>query len=100
MLVAAGLLEVVWALGMPKTQGFTRLWPSVWVLAAMALSFFLLAAAVRTIPVSIAYPIWVGIGASGTYAGGVLLLGDKFQPIHLLFIALIVGGVVGLKIVK
>jgi quaternary ammonium compound-resistance protein SugE len=99
MLIAAGVLEVVWALGLPRTVGFTRLWPSVWVRAAMAASFVLLASAVRTIPVSIAYPIWVGIGATGAYVGGVLILGDKWQPIHLLFIAMIVGGVVGLKAV-
>ncbi len=97
MLLAAGALEVVWALGLPRTQGFTRLWPSLWVLGAMAASFVLLASAVRTIPVSIAYPIWVGIGATGAYVGGVLILGDKWQPLHLLFIAMIVGGVIGLK---
>ncbi len=99
MLIAAGVFEVVWALGLPRTRGFSRLGPSAWVLAAMAASFLLLAAAVRTIPVSVAYPIWVGIGATGAYFGGVLILGEKWQPIHLVFIAMIVGGVVGLKFV-
>lgn len=97
-LIVAGVLEVVWALGLPHTRGFTRLWPSVLTLSAMGLSFWLLAVAVKTIPIGVAYPIWVGIGAAGAYAGSVLLFDGQFRWVHALCVAMILGGVAGLKL--
>ncbi len=98
MLIAAGLLEVVWASGLKSTQGFTKLWPSVWVLAAMAASFLLLAWAVKTLPAGTAYAVWVGIGAVGVAVVGMTLLKEPVSVPRIACIALIVGGVVGLKL--
>jgi quaternary ammonium compound-resistance protein SugE len=97
MLVAAGVLETVWALTLKQTHGFTRLWPSVITLLAMAASFYLLAASIRTIPVGVAYAVWVGIGAAGTWLGSVLIVGEPFRPWHMVWISLIVLSVVMLK---
>lgn len=96
-LVVAGVLEVVWALALPSTRGFTKLWPSVFTLVAMGLSFYLLAVAVKTIPIGVAYPIWVGIGAAGAYVGSVWLFDGQFRVVPALCVALILGGVAGLK---
>lgn len=98
LLVLAGLLEIVWASTLKQTVGFTRLWPSLLTLGAMGASFWLLAAAVRSIPVGIAYPVWVGIGAAGTWGVSVLLLGEAWRPIQLLWVSLIVLGAVMLKL--
>ena len=97
-LLAAGWLEVAWAVGLKYTEGFTRLWPSVWTGLALALSMVLLAAAVRTLPLGTAYAIWTGIGAVGTAALGVLLFGESASAARLLCIGLIVAGLVGLKL--
>ncbi len=97
-LVVAGLLEVGWAIGLKYTEGFTRLWPSVWTVAALALSMVLLAAAVRTLPLGTAYAVWTGIGAVGTAALGILLFGEAATAARLACIALIVAGIVGLKL--
>jgi quaternary ammonium compound-resistance protein SugE len=99
-LALAGLLEVVWALGIKKTEGFTRLWPSVYTLAAMGLSFFLLARAVRTLPIGTAYAVWVGIGAVGTAVFGLLFLGEPRTLLRMGSIALIVAGVIGLRLAE
>lgn len=96
-LVVAGVLEVVWALALPHTRGFSKLKPSVLVLVAMALSFWLLAQAVKSIPIGVAYPVWVGIGAAGAYIGGVLFFDTGFKPVHALCVAMILAGVGGLK---
>jgi quaternary ammonium compound-resistance protein SugE len=98
LLFAAGLLEVVWASMLKQTYGFTRLWPSVVTIAAMIASFWLLASAVKHIPISIAYPVWVGIGAAGAYAVSVLLLGEAFRPLQLLWVGMIIVGAVMLKV--
>ncbi|HEX8190900.1 MAG TPA: SMR family transporter, partial [Pyrinomonadaceae bacterium] len=79
-LFVAGLMEVAWAVGLKYTHGFTRLWPSVWTGAALALSMLLLAAALRTLPLGTAYAVWTGIGAVGTAALGVLLFGESASP--------------------
>ena len=96
-LVVAGLLEIVWAIGLKYTQGFSKLWPSVATLCAMAASFNLLAAALKTIPVGTGYAVWTGIGAAGTAIIGMAFLGEPREVLRILCIVLIVAGVVGLK---
>lgn len=98
ILIIAGLCETVWAVGLKYTHGFTRLGPTIWVIAAMLLSFFLLARAAKTIHPPTAYSIWVGIGVIGAWAVSVAILKDPFKPIQILFIALVLGGVIGLKL--
>jgi quaternary ammonium compound-resistance protein SugE len=97
-LVVAGLFECGWAIGLKYTEGFSRLWPSVWTIAAMAVSFKLLSMAMRTIPVGTAYAVWTGIGAAGVALGGILLFGESRESMRILCILLIVCGVVGLKV--
>jgi quaternary ammonium compound-resistance protein SugE len=97
-LLVAGLMEVAWAVGLKYTEGFTRLWPSVWTGVALVLSMILLAAAMRTLPLGTAYAIWTGIGAVGTAALGVLLFGESASAARLACIGLIVAGLVGLKL--
>lgn len=97
-LVAAGLLEVAWALGLKATQGFTRPLPSLLTLLSMAASFYLLAQAMKVLPVGTAYAIWVGIGAVGTVIFGILLYGDNASPLRLVSLALILLGLIGLKL--
>ncbi|WP_101927607.1 MULTISPECIES: quaternary ammonium compound efflux SMR transporter SugE [Luteimonas] len=98
ILVLAGLFEIGWAIGLKYTEGFTRLWPTVGTVAAMAISIGLLGIAMRTLPVGTAYAIWVGIGAVGTVILGIVLLGDPANPGRLISLALIVSGIVGLKL--
>ncbi len=97
-LLLAGLFEVVWAIGLKYTEGFTRLWPTVGTLAAMAVSIVLLAMAVKTLPIGTAYAIWTGIGAVGAVVLGIMLFGDPATLPRLLCVALIVVGIVGLKL--
>lgn len=97
-LFVAGLMEVAWAVGLKYTEGFTRLWPTVWTGVALVLSMVLLAAAVRTLPLGTAYAVWTGIGAVGTAALGVILFGESVSPARVACIALIVAGLVGLKL--
>jgi quaternary ammonium compound-resistance protein SugE len=99
-LIAAGLLEIAWAIGIKYTEGFTKLWPSLLTGAAMAASFYLLAQAIKVIPVGTAYAVWVGIGASGVAIASMVLFKEPATMIRLLCIALIVAGVVGLKLVE
>jgi len=96
-LFVAALFEIGWAVGLKYTQGFTRLWPSSLTVAAMAVSLALLAAAVRTIPVPTGYAVWTGVGAVGTAALGMMLFGEPTTTSRVFFLALIVGGVLGLK---
>lgn len=98
ILIIAGLCETAWAVGLKYTAGFTRLWPTVWVLIAMLLSFFLLARAARTIHPPTAYTVWVGIGVLGAWLVSVVILKDPFRPAQMLFVALILAGVIGLKL--
>lgn len=97
-LVIAGLFEVVWAVGLKFTEGFTRLWPSVGVLAGMAVSFYLLSVSLRTIPVGTGYAVWTGIGAAGAAAVGMILLDEPKDVARMVCIALIISGVVGLRV--
>lgn len=98
VLIVAGLLEVVWSLGLKYTHGFTRLWPSVVTVAAIAGSMALLARATRTLPIGTAYAIWVGIGAVGAALGGVVLFGEAMSARRGAFLALLVVSLVGLKL--
>ena len=100
MLVGAGLLEVVWALALKQAGGFTRFWPSAIGIASAVVSFVMLAAALRTLPVGTAYAVWVGIGALGVAVAGVLALGESASPARLAGLALILAGVVCLKLVE
>jgi quaternary ammonium compound-resistance protein SugE len=97
-LLLAGLFEIVWAIGLKYTDGFSRLWPSAGTLAAMAVSIVLLAMAVKTLPIGTAYAIWTGIGAVGAVALGIVLFGDPATLPRLLCVALILIGIVGLKL--
>jgi quaternary ammonium compound-resistance protein SugE len=97
-LVIAGLFEVVWAVGLKYTAGFTKLAPSVLTLAAMLVSFYLLALSLKTLPVGTGYAVWTGIGAVGTALAGIWLLGEPRDLPRLLSIALIVGGIIALKL--
>jgi quaternary ammonium compound-resistance protein SugE len=97
-LLLAGLLEIAWAVGLKYTEGFTRLWPSLWTGAAMILSMLLLAAAVKSLPIGTAYAVWTGIGAVGTAVLGILLFGEPREVTRLLCVLLIVAGIVGLKL--
>ena len=98
ILVLAGLFEIGWAIGLKYTEGFTRLWPSLATIAAMAVSLGLLGLAMKTLPVGTAYAVWVGVGAVGTAILGIFLLGEPANPGRLLSLALIVAGIVGLKL--
>lgn len=100
MLVCAGALEIVWALALKQAGGFTRFWPSVVGIASAVASFVLLSAALRTLPVGTAYAVWVGIGALGVSVAGVLVLGESASPARLTGLALILAGVVCLKLVE
>ena len=97
-LVIAGIFEIVWATGLKYTEGFTRLWPSIGTAVAMAVSMWLLAVALKTIPVGTGYAIWTGIGAAGTAMMGILLFGESREIVRILCILLIVVGIVGLKL--
>ena len=100
ILVVAGLLEVGWAVGLKYTQGFTRPAPTTAVLACMGASVWLLAIALRTIPVGTGYAVWTGIGAVGTAILGMFLFDESRDALRLACIALIVAGIVGLKLVS
>lgn len=98
LLVVAGLLEVGWAVGMKATEGFTRWGPSAAVLVTALLSFYLLALAMKALPVGTAYAVWVGIGAVGAAVLGVALLGEPASLPRVASILLIVAGVIGLRV--
>jgi quaternary ammonium compound-resistance protein SugE len=98
LLVAAGLLEVVWAVGLKYTQGFTRPVPSVVTIVAMVASVGLLGLAMRTLPAGTAYAVWTGIGAVGTVLLGIVLFGESAAPARLACVGLIVAGIAGLKL--
>ena len=97
ILIIAGLFEIGWAIGLKYTAGFTRLWPSVGTAAAMIISLYLLAVALKSIPVGTGYAVWTGVGAVGTAILGIVLFGEPANAGRLICIALIVAGIVGLK---
>jgi quaternary ammonium compound-resistance protein SugE len=98
ILVLAGLFEVVWAVGLKYTHGFTRLVPSLVTVAGMAISFWLLALAMKTLPLGTAYAIWVGIGTIGAFIAGIVLFGESTSWMRIVSVGLIVLGLVGLKL--
>jgi quaternary ammonium compound-resistance protein SugE len=100
LLVGAGLLEVVWAIALKQSEGFSRVVPSVVGIVAAVTSFVMLAFALRWLPVGTAYAVWVGIGAAGVALAGIVALGDSASAARLGCVALIVAGVVGLKLVE
>lgn len=98
LLVFAGLLEVVWAIGLKFTNGFTKPVPSIITLVAMAASFYFLSVALRTLPLSIAYSVWVGIGMLGSIIVGFVYFKEPLSSLKLLSLLLIVIGIIGLKL--
>ncbi|EML5380096.1 quaternary ammonium compound efflux SMR transporter SugE [Enterobacter bugandensis] len=98
ILFIAGLLEVVWAIGLKYTHGFTRLTPSVITVTAMIVSIVLLSWAMRSLPVGTAYAVWTGIGAVGAAITGIVLLGESASLARIASLALIVAGIIGLKL--
>lgn len=98
ILCIAGLFEVGWAVGLKYTEGFTRLWPTVWTVGAMAISLWLLGIAMKSLPMGTAYSIWVGVGAVGTVILGIVLLGESASAMRIASLLLIIMGIVGLKL--
>lgn len=98
ILFIAGLFEVAWAIGLKYTDGFSKLWPSVFTIAAMIISMGLLSYSVKHLPVGTAYAVWTGIGAVGTAILGIILFNESKELMRVFFIFLIVIGIVGLKI--
>ena len=97
-LILAGVLEVVWAFALKQSDGFTKIIPTVVMLAALLGSLVLLALAMRTLPLGTAYPIWTGIGAVGAFVIGVVLLGESLDWLRAGAAALILGGLVLMKL--
>ena len=97
LLFLAGLFEIAWAVGLKFTEGFTRLWPTVGTVAALAISVALLGLASKSLPIGTAYAVWTGIGTAGTVLCGVLFFGEPATAIRLACVALILLGVAGLK---
>lgn len=100
LLLAAGLLEIIWAIGLKYTEGFSRLLPSVITITAMIASVWLLALALKSIPVGTGYAVWTGIGAVGTAILGIVLFSEPATAARLACIGLIVAGIFGLKMVS
>jgi quaternary ammonium compound-resistance protein SugE len=97
-LLGAGLLEVGWALGLKYSDGLTRFWPTVATFVAIALSFALMALALRSLPFGTAYAVWTGIGAVGSILVGMLLYSEPTDPVRIICLTLIVAGMIGLKL--
>jgi quaternary ammonium compound-resistance protein SugE len=98
ILVLAGLFEVGWAIGLKYTDGFTRFWPTLLTVLAMIASVWLLGIAMKDLPVGTAYSVWVGVGAVGTVILGIVLLDEPANAARLISIALIIAGIIGLKL--
>ncbi len=98
ILIIAGLFEVGWAIGLKYTEGFSRLWPTVWTLLSMVASLWLLGIAMKSLPLGTAYAVWVGVGAVGTAILGIMLLGESANFWRLFSLGLIVAGIIGLKL--
>lgn len=98
ILFVAGLFEVAWAVGLKYTEGFSRLWPSLFTALAMLTSVGLLGLAMKQLPLGTAYAVWTGVGALGTVIAGILLFGESISPLRLFSILLILAGLVGLKL--
>jgi quaternary ammonium compound-resistance protein SugE len=97
-LIVAGLLEIVWAIGLKYTYGFTKLWPSVATMATMTVSFYFMSLSLKTIPLGTVYAVWTGIGAAGTAAVGMLVFGESREVARIVCLVMIVAGTAGLKL--
>jgi len=100
ILFLAGLMEIGWAIGLKYTENFTRLTPSILTIVAMAVSFWLLSFTMKTLPVGTAYAVWTGIGAVGTVILGIVLFNEPATLVRFICIALILAGIVGLKVLS
>ncbi|AHV93489.1 quaternary ammonium compound efflux SMR transporter SugE [Bordetella holmesii] len=98
ILVFAGLFEVVWAVGLKYTHGFTRLVPSLITVGGMLVSFWLLSTAMKSLPLGTAYAVWVGIGTIGAFVAGIVLFGEALNGLRVISVLLIVAGLIGLKL--
>jgi len=98
ILIVAGLFEVGWAVGLKYTEGFTRLWPTLGTILSMIISLGLLGIAMKGLPLGTAYSIWVGVGAVGTVILGIVLLGESASVARMISVALIIAGIIGLKL--
>jgi quaternary ammonium compound-resistance protein SugE len=98
ILFIAGLFEIVWAVGIKYTEGWTKLWPSVFTVIAMIASFYLLSVALKAIPMGTAYAIWTGIGTIGTVIFGIIYFKEPTDILRMVCILLIITGIVGLRI--
>ena len=97
-LLGAGLLEIAWAFGLKYSDGLSRFWPTVATLTAIALSFGLMAIALKSLPFGTAYAVWTGIGAVGSIIVGMLAFSESADPIRIVCLTLIVAGMIGLKL--
>ncbi|HNX78034.1 MAG TPA: multidrug efflux SMR transporter [Candidatus Rifleibacterium sp.] len=100
ILLVAGIFEVLWATGLKHSEGFSRLLPSMFTVITLIMSFVLLSIALKELPVSVAYPVWTGIGAVGTVMSGVIILNEPFDFYRLLCITLILSGITGLRLLS
>jgi quaternary ammonium compound-resistance protein SugE len=98
ILFVAGLFETSWAIGMKYSNGFTKLYPSIFTIITMAISVYLLSVSLKSIPVGTAYVVWTGIGAVGTAILGIILFGESKELMRIIFIFLIIVGIVGLRV--
>jgi quaternary ammonium compound-resistance protein SugE len=98
VLILASLFEIVWAVGMKFTDGFTRVWPTVGTVIALVASVGLLGVAAKSLPIGTAYAVWTGIGAAGTVICGIVFLNESMAAPRLICVGLILAGVIGLKV--
>lgn len=100
ILIAAGLLEIVWAMALKQTDGFTQFWPSVLAVGAALVSFIMLSVSLRSLPVGTAYAVWVGIGAVGVSIAGIVALGEQASLPRLGCLLVVMAGIIGLRVVE
>lgn len=98
-LTLAGFFEIVWAIALKYSEGFSKLWPSIITVVGMAISIYFLALALKTLPLGVAYSVWTGIGAIGTVILGMILFEESKEVLKIVFILMIVAGIVGLKLI-
>jgi quaternary ammonium compound-resistance protein SugE len=100
LLIIAGLFETVWVVSLKYSEGFTKLWPSVITIVTMAISIYLLAIAMKSLPLGTSYAVWTSIGAIGAVIFGVVFFGESKDLLKIVFVAMIIGGIVGLKVIS
>ncbi|PKP46858.1 MAG: quaternary ammonium compound-resistance protein SugE [Bacteroidetes bacterium HGW-Bacteroidetes-11] len=100
LLIIAGLFETVWVVSLKYSEGFTKLWPSFITIVAMAISIYLLAIAMKSLPLGTSYAVWTSIGAIGAVIFGVVFFGESKDLLKIVFVAMIIGGIVGLKVIS